>query len=263
VPTWTVAALSLTPVKGMRLTRRDELWIGPAGVREDRRFYVIDEAGRMVNGKRYGTLQRVVADYDDAKRTLALTLGDGSTVGGEIELGPEVDTRFFSLNLSSRPVLGPFSAALSDELGAPVRLVEADPRRPAVDRGHMGTVSLMSTASLQRLTAVAATDPVDARRFRMLVQVDGPAAHEEDGWVQRVVRVGDALVQMRGHVGRCLVTGLDPDSGTPDLPTLDLLRGYRGELESTEPLPFGIYGSVVEPGRVHVGDAVTLDGGTG
>jgi hypothetical protein len=41
-----------------------------------------------------------------------------------------------------------------------------------------------------------------------------------------------------------------------DPPTLDLLRGYRGGLDTTEPLAFGVYGSVVEPGRVRVGDAV-------
>jgi hypothetical protein len=48
-----------------------------------------------------------------------------------------------------------------------------------------------------------------------------------------------------------------------DLPTLDLLGSYRGagEIESTEPLPFGVWGSVVEPGTIRVGDEVSaLDG---
>ena len=255
---FTVSSLSLTPVKGLRVTPRDELWIGPDGVRENRRFYCIDERGRMVNGKRIAALQTIVADYDDRARTLELTFPDGTSVHGAVRLGPEVQTTFFSLTLRSRELLGPFSAALSERLGEVVRLVEADPRRPAVDRGRLGAVSLISTASLHHLTTVAAGDPIDARRFRMLVQVDGPAAHAEDAWVQRAVRIGDALVRMRGHVGRCLVTGLDPDSGDADLPTLDLLREYRGALATTEPLAFGVYGSVVEPGRVRVGDDVAL-----
>lgn len=257
----TVAALSLTPVKGLQVTARDELWLGPRGVREDRRFYLVDDAGRMVNGKRLGALQTVVADYDDQARTLELTFADGSSVAGPIELGPALDTTFSSLSLSSQPVLGPFSAALSEHVGAPLRLVEADPRRPAVDRGTLGAVSLISRASLQTLTAIASAD-VDPRRFRMLIEVDGPPAHAEDGWIGRNVRIGDALVAMRGHVGRCLVTGLDPESGKPDLPTLDLLRGYRSELDTTEPLAFGIYGSVLDPGRVRLGDAVQLSGAT-
>jgi MOSC domain-containing protein YiiM len=42
------------------------------------------------------------------------------------------------------------------------------------------------------------------------------------------------------------------------LPTLDLLRSYRAELGSTEPLPFGVYGRVLEGGLVRVGDPVTV-----
>ena len=41
-----------------------------------------------------------------------------------------------------------------------------------------------------------------------------------------------------------------------DLPTLDMLGEYRHHIAATEPLPFGIYGQVVEPGTVRVGDAV-------
>jgi uncharacterized protein YcbX len=74
--------------------------------------------------------------------------------------------------------------------------------------------------------------------------------------VGRPVRIGGALVQMHGHVGRCLVTAQDPDSGMPDMPTLDLLRSYRAGLATTEPLAFGIYGAVIEPGSVSLGDTV-------
>ena len=63
---------------------------------------------------------------------------------------------------------------------------------------------------------------------------------------------------MHGHVGRCLVTSRDPETGEVDLPTLDLLRDYRGELNSTEPLPFGIYGEVLQGGAVRLGDPVEL-----
>jgi len=62
-----------------------------------------------------------------------------------------------------------------------------------------------------------------------------------------------------GHVERCLVTGRDPDTGVSDLDTLDLLRSYRGGLATSEPLACGIYGQVIEPGAVQLGDAVTLN----
>ncbi len=39
-----------------------------------------------------------------------------------------------------------------------------------------------------------------------------------------------------------------------------MLGDYRGGVGSTEPLPFGVYGRVVEPGTVRVGDVVDADG---
>ena len=71
------------------------------------------------------------------------------------------------------------------------------------------------------------------------------------------MRIGEATIGFGGHVGRCLITSRDPDTGKVDLPALDMLGDYRTGLDTTEPLPFGIYGQVLEPGTIRVGDAVT------
>jgi uncharacterized protein YcbX len=92
----------------------------------------------------------------------------------------------------------------------------------------------------------------------MLIEIDGVDAHTEDAWVGRRTRVGKSVIAWGGHVGRCLTTSRDPDTGQLDLPTLDILREYRGHFDATEPLPFGIYGAVIEPGVVRVGDPVSL-----
>ena len=210
----------------------------------------------MVNGKLLGILGAVHADYDHAARRLALTFPGGDRVEGEVRLGPEIETHFFSSTRMAPPVIGPWSEALSRYAGMELRLVEADAASGgAVDRGAGGAVSLISRASVARLEAVADGRTVDPRRFRMLIEVEGAAAHEEDDWVGRTVRIGGALVAMHGHVGRCLVTTQSPDTGISDLPTLELLD-YRRGLATTEPLAFGIYGEVIEPGLVRVGDPV-------
>jgi uncharacterized protein YcbX len=145
---------------------------------------------------------------------------------------------------------------LSSFVGRPLRLVQPTQPGGGLDRGR-GAVSLLSTASLEALRAVAnSDDPVDSRRFRMLFGVEGIGPHEEDTWLGRQVRIGEATVLLCGNVGRCVVTSRDPDSGARTLPTLDLLAEYRGEVETTEPLPFGVWGEVVEPGRVRLGDPV-------
>jgi uncharacterized protein YcbX len=248
----TVTRLSITPVKGTRLHSVDQIDLGPRGADGDRRFYVIDARGRMLNGKVLPAFQAVVASCSDG--ALTLEFPGGTRVEHVVEHGADVETTFFSAPRRATLVGGSFSEALSDYFGRPLRLVEVD---SAVDRGPDGAASLVSGASLRRLAEVAAEPDVDPRRFRMLIEIDGVGAHEEDGWVGSSVRVGEAVVRFRGHVGRCLITSQDPETGAVDLPTLDLLGSYRREVESTEPLPFGIHGEVVEGGVVRVGDPLS------
>jgi uncharacterized protein YcbX len=251
----TVTALATTAVKGTRVRRVAQIDLGERGARGDRAFYVIDERGRMMNGKNFKHLQAVVADYDPEAGWLALSFPDGGRAQGEVSHGPAVPTSFFSYPRQAREVIGPWSDALSGFFGQPLRLVATD---SAVDRGKHGAVSLVSRASLGRLAEVAGRDGVDARRFRMLIEVDGIGPHEEDGWLGRPVRVGHALLRPNGHVGRCAITTRDPDTGEGDLDTLKLLATYRRHLDTTEPLAFGVYGEVLEGGTVRVGDSVTV-----
>jgi uncharacterized protein YcbX len=93
----------------------------------------------------------------------------------------------------------------------------------------------------------------------MLIEVDGVGPHEEDGWVGRTVRVGEAVLRGGGHVGRCAITNRDPESGEITLQTLKILGRYRRALDTTEPVAFGIYGEVLEPGTIRIGDRVEVD----
>ena len=252
-----IAWISIAPVKGLALAHRDEVVLDPFGVRENRRFHLIGEDGRLLNGKQLGQLVQIAADWDEAAGTLALRFPGGTVTAGEVDLGERVATSFYARReVEGRVVIGPWADALSSFLGLELRLVQPDRPGAAVDRGP-GAVSLLSTASLDALgTAAGASGPVDARRFRMLFGVEGVAAHEEDTWLGRRVRIGEAGVLLHGNVGRCIVTSRDPDTGARTLATLDVLAEYRDGVETTEPLPFGVWGSVAEPGRVRLGDAV-------
>jgi MOSC domain-containing protein len=248
-----VTALSFTPVKGLRLQRVEQIELDRSGAVGNRRFFVVDDRDRMINSKVLGELQTVVA-HDSGDR-LELEFPGGRTVSGAVEPGETVEARFFSAVVQARPLDGPLSEALSKHLGRPVRIVLAP---GSVDRGEVGAASLISRASLERLASQAGVTDVDPRRFRMLIEIDGVEAHAEDAWVERTVEVGEAAIRWRGHVGRCLITSRDPETGVIDLPTLDVLGDYRRDLKTTEPLPFGIYGSVEHPGAVRVGDELRL-----
>jgi uncharacterized protein YcbX len=250
-----VVRVSIAPVKALALVHPDEVEVGPGGVVGDRRFWLRDDEGRLFNGKRDGRLHRIRPEWDESTRFLRLEFPDGSSVDGVVEPGEPVEAEMYRVERLSRRVPGPWQEAISEYAGRPLELLWADDG--AVDRmPEGGSVSLVSRGSLERLREeLGAATHVDGRRFRMLFEIDGVGAHEEDSWFGRHVRIGDATVVLNGDIGRCIVTSRDPDSGVVDLPTLVTLAGYRPE-GRTEPLPFGMYGSVVQPGRVRVGAAV-------
>jgi uncharacterized protein len=249
-----VTRIQIAPIKALGLAFPDEVELGAAGVPGDRRFWLTDADGRLMNGKRIGPLALVRPEWDEASRRLTLAFPDGPEVAGEIELGDEAEPVLYGEPLVSRPVLGPWQAALSDFAGEPLNLWWAE--QSSVDRGRDGgAASLVSRGSLARLGEVAEAGPLDGRRFRMLFEVDGVSAHDEDAWIGQTVQIGRAVVHFNGDVGRCVVTSQNPDTGITDVDTLAALALYRRD-GVTEPLPLGIYGEVVEPGRVKIGDTV-------
>ena len=251
-----VTWIARTPVKALALQHLEEADLGEGGVEGDRRFYLVGETGRLISNKDFPAFQLIQASYDAERDALTFTLADGAHVTGKVERGEDVQTRFHKRPRSARLVLGPWGAALSELAGEPLRLVE--PSTSAVDRGRSGAASLLATASLGALGEALGVDGVDGRRFRMNFGVEGLEAHEEDTWIGRRVRVGDAVVIPHGHVGRCVITTQNPDTAISDLDTLKGLASYRRDLETTEPLPFGVHAAVVQPGRVRVGDPVSL-----
>jgi len=248
-----VARISIAPVKALGLVHPEEVQLDEHGVVGDRRFWLLDENDRLFNNKRNGPIVQVKPDWDEDTRELTLAFPDGSTVTGVVELGEAVEPILHRVLHPSRRVLGPWEAALSEYAGRRLQLLWSNVR--ATDRGSRGgSVSLVSRASLERLRQEAGEEePVDARRFRMLFELDGVGEHEEDEWLGARVQVGEATLQLNGDVGRCLATSRDPDTGAIDLDTLGVLAQYRREGRN-EPLPFGVYGEVAVPGRVKLGD---------
>jgi MOSC domain-containing protein len=252
-----VVRISIAPVKALGLVHPEAVELGPAGVAGDRRFWLRDVDGRLVNDKTHGELMRVRVAWDEGTRRLALSFPDGAEADGVVEPGEPVDAVLYGESHASRGVEGPWQEALSRHADEPLTLLWSE--TGAVDRGvGNGAATLVSRASLERLRQETGSEqPVDGRRFRMLFEIDGVGVHEEDEWIGAHVAVGDAVIAPVGDVGRCAVTTRDPDTGVSDLDTLAALSRYRRE-GRTEPLPFGVHGAVVVPGRVRVGDPVRV-----
>jgi uncharacterized protein YcbX len=247
-----VSRLSIAPVKGLGLVHPQEVLLRRDGVRNDRRFYLVDPDGRLVNNKTCGELMQVRVDVSDDADQLALQFPAGS-VAGEVAVGAPVETSFYGRPVAGRLVDGPWSEALSEHAGRPLRLVRADDQGGGIDRPHV--VSLISDGSLAALGRRGGVEQVDGRRFRMTIELEGCEEHEEDDWIGSDVEVGDARIHVAGPVGRCVVTTRNPDSGVSDLDTLGLLAGYR-TLREGKSFGCGVCGDVLVEGSVRVGDSL-------
>ena len=247
-----IARISIAPVKGFRLSHPEEVELGPDGVAENRRFFLIGPDGERLRSSLTPWPVLVRADYDPGTERLRVSFPDGTEIEGDAAgLGDPVRAQAGSLDITGRVVEGAWEEPLSELAGHPVRLVRADD----IGAGLNEPVTVVSDGSLDRLARQAGEDKIDSRRFRMLFELTGCEANEEDTWDGRSFSVGEAVVRVGGPVDRCAVTTRDPDTGERDLDTLRLIKSYRGQRESDGAILFGVYGSVVEPGRVRVGDA--------
>jgi len=251
----TVARFNVAPVKSTSLQHPDAIDLGRNGVDADRRFLFIGVDGNRISGAAKAALLGIRSTFDEEGDRLTLELPDGTRAEGDAApAGDGMRVALFDREVDARPVPGPFDAIVS-------RLLERDVMLVRVERPERGggvrPVSIVSSASVEELGRRAEQETPDPRRFRMLVELDGCAPHEEDVWTGSRLRMGGAMVRVGAGVPRCVLTTMHPDTGEPDFPTLDVLATYRrreGELV------FGVYADVEEPGRVRVGDAVEVLG---
>ena len=152
---------------------------------------------------------------------------------------------------------GPWNAVLSEAAGEPVRLARASEPGAGHDEHP---VTLLGEESVAELARRSGAQSVDARRFRMLISFSGLSAQAEDGWHGQTIKIGEAQVRVAGPVPRCAATTRDPDRGVRDLPTLRMIKSYRGVQanESGRGVNFGVYADVVAEGVVRVGDPLDL-----
>jgi hypothetical protein len=253
-----VARFSIAPVRSLGLLHPDEIELTERGVVEDRRFYLIDERGKLVDRHVSGPLVRVATWTDPDASTLRLDLPDGRRIDGEVELGEPVETHVYGRSAVGRVVEGPWADALEEVAGRPVRVVRCD-RVGGTRSGN--PASIISRGSLDELARQAGLDAVDGRRFRMLIELDGEVPHEEDEWIGGRIALGSAILRVTERDARCAITTQDPDTGIRDLDTLRTIISYRGPMRDETGAPkamLGVLADVERPGRVRVGDQVRL-----
>jgi len=252
----TVSRLNVTPVKGTRLQHPVEVELTPLGIIGNRRFHFVDARGELASCTDVGALMRLAAAWDPATETVRITFPDGTHAEADADrLGAAHVTDFDGKPVPARFVEGPIDAAVSAFAGQALRLVRADVEGDGPD---VHRLSLVGLASVRDLGARHDRPDLDPLRFRMNLELDGTEPFEEEAWAGRRVRAGGAVLRVLGQVPRCVATTRDPATGDKDFDTLKHIAAYRPLMTEPRGVPFGMYAEVEVPGRVALGDPVTL-----
>ena len=250
-----VSRISIAPVRALGLHHPREIRVEHHGVPDDRRYLILSQDGRIFDGTKLGTLVQIRAELEHDPERLSLTLPNDDVVEGPVALDEPISVTAYGRTFMARPVIGPWARALSAYAGKQLTFVRAERLDHAFDRHP---VSIVSTASVEELGRhLDPTQPVDARRFRMLLELAGAEPHQEDEWMGHDVRIGEVVVHVNAFDPRCVITTQDPETGLRDIPTLHAIKGYRG-LRDGKHIDFGVYAEVVKPGTIRIGDEVSV-----
>lgn len=228
-----VAQLWRYPVKSMAGESLDQAELSWHGLAGDRRWAFVRD-GQQRSGFPWLTMRERPAMGHYRPRFAQPEQPDRSITVVRTPAGADVD------------VVDP---ALAAELGDRVRVIKQD-------RGVFDTfpLSLITTQTIAALGARVGAE-LTAQRFRpnLLVTATGPDEFPEDDWVGRVLRIGTSRVRIDKRDQRCVMVNIDPTTTERDPAILRAIARDRGSC-------LGVYGSIVQPGRVAVGDDVILAG---
>ncbi|MDD2861337.1 MAG: MOSC domain-containing protein [Acidiphilium sp.] len=179
------------------------------------------------------------ARFDADRSLLTLVARDGAALDAD------------PLTASGREAIGGFiAAALPTAMRGVPRFVHVGDEHSFCD--HDGQViSLIGLGSLAALSA-AVGSPREKMRFRANIYVEGVEAWAEFGWIGRTLAIGAARLVVVERINRCAATCVNPGTGLRDANPVKELMTHFGHVDC------GVFAEVVTPGRIGVGDAVTV-----
>lgn len=265
-----LASIHIYPLKAARAIDLQESLVERWGLAGDRRWLLVDKAGRFISQREEPAMARVTVRLADQALTVsAAGYPELSVPAPSGDDGCEMLDVIVWRSTVMAAAAGPAADSwFSEFLGRPVRLVYLDdPTRRAVNPefGSDGDVVsfadgypllLTSTASLAALNGWLIEEgdqPVPMSRFRPSVVVAGSGPWAEDGW--RRIRIGAVSFRVVKPCGRCMVTTIDQITGEVGKQPLSMLG--RRRLIGTD-LVFGQNMIPQAPGTIRVGDPVQI-----
>ncbi len=240
----------------------DTLEVTPTGVAGDRRYAVRDvDSGKILSAKRLGVLLEAFA-RTESDGTIVMTLPNGSEhtpdePGIDDVLSSWLDRRVHLDTASTDQPNGVYEFAFDIDESPDAQWFDIDiPVGSFVD---LAGAHLLTTSSLAQIATHYSDGDFAVRRFRPTVLIDSPdaAGFVEDSWIGTTVRVGSACVHVDMPTIRCVMpTRPQPELGNTH--ALDRDKTISRTISDHHGSNLGVYCSITSPGKVRVGDAVSV-----
>lgn len=260
-----LSELYLYPVKSTAALSVAIAEVEPRGLRDDRRWMVVDADGRFLTGRELSRL--ILIRAQPAADGLVLDAPGMATL--QVPLPQSTATtpvKVWKSDVEARPADTDTDAWISEFLQQPARLVHMDAGVVrAITSSHAAAddevsfadafpLLLISRAAIDGLNGRLAR-PVSMLRFRPNLVIDGVPAHAEDGW--KKIRIGSVDFDVAKACTRCVFTTVDPARGIrdPDGEPLRTLVGYR---RTADGVTFGQNLIPRSGGVVRAGDAIEV-----
>ena len=239
------------------------------GLLHDRRWMLIDHQGQFITQRVHPRLAllRVEVQGDEQNHRLSVHFPSGETIRFASEhMNSARQVTIWADTVPAVAANTELNTALSDYLGLSAQLVfmpehskrQIDPTYAApgqfVSFADGFPILVTTTASLQAVSTLCHR-PLDMRRFRPNVVIDGAQAWQEESW--RKLRIGSMELDLVKPCTRCILTTVDPNTGVADpdrVPLLPMSKQKRGHAG----VVFGMNALVTKAGECTVHDPVQV-----
>ena len=269
-----VVALRRYPVKSMMGEELNAVEVSEVGLLGDRAYAIVDVCDGKIasakNPRKWPDLFCFRAAFVDPPQSgvkippVRITLPDGADVTSDQADINEILSRALSRQVTfdaatlSRPggLIANAEEYWADIEGLDHRDIVTDFALPDGTFFDTAVVHVLTTATLDRLRDAYPQGRFEARRFRPNIVVraeNGEKDFVENAWVGKVLAIGDTLrLTVTGPCPRCVMTTLPQG----DLPKdVGILRAAAQHNHAN----VGIYASVMQGGKVHHGDSISLE----
>ncbi|WP_010281282.1 MOSC domain-containing protein [Bacillus timonensis] len=263
-----VASIWRYPVKSMMGEELNACEITEKGLVGDRAYGVIDnETGKLANAKnpkKWPDMFQYRSNFieppqkDGEIPPVRITLPDGRSIVSTDEEKNTLLSNSFNRNVH---LSTPSRVDVQFEGYIPEEIEELENRGTIFSRTSptdtffdIDMVHIITTSTINYLRKLAPESRIEPRRFRpnMIIDVADTDSFIEKEWVGKILTIGSVQLKISQETKRCIMTTLAQGDLPKDPNVLrSIVRNNAGG--------FGIYASVVRPGKVSIGDRVEID----